>query len=76
MPLFRATVYTLSSAVEAIEGDAGISRTVIEAEAENAGRFEAEIRDRYIHDVDAMVDFGPVSNISKDGRWGQRFRSR
>jgi hypothetical protein len=61
MPRYRATVWILTSMVGAIEGDAGISRTIIEQEAESAQDFESTIRDQYLHDVDCEVSFGPIS---------------
>lgn len=65
MKRFRATVYHLSSMVEAMIGDEGIKRSIIELDAENEAMFKATIMDYYIHDVDAMVDFGPVSEVKR-----------
>lgn len=59
---FRATVYHLSSTVACVEGYAGMSRYVTEDIAEDESMFKAIVRDRYLSDVDAEVDFGPVTN--------------
>lgn len=59
--LYRATVYVLSSVAAAVDGDEGIVRYVTEEHAESARMFEAQVRDRYIHDVDTEVWFGPIS---------------
>jgi len=61
MKYYIGTVYTLPSMVEAIIGDTGIVRRVLRFKTESPEMFKAIIQDRYIHDVDAMVDFGPIS---------------
>jgi hypothetical protein len=40
-----------------------MSRMIIEEDARDAGAFEAQVRDRWIHDVDAEVSFGPISRV-------------
>ena len=65
MKRFRATVYHLSSMVEAAVGDEGISRRIIEGDAENPEMFKACIRDRWLSDVDADVSFGPISEVHR-----------
>lgn len=65
MKRFRATVYHLSSMVGAIDGDAGIRRYITEEDAEDVAMFKAQVCDRYLPDVDAEVDFGPVSEVSR-----------
>lgn len=60
MPIFRATVWHASSASLAVE-DYNPDRYIAEMEAENEEYFECEIRDRYIHDVDADIVIGPIS---------------
>jgi hypothetical protein len=59
MPIFRATVYHCSLSVLAVEGY-NPTRFITEHEAENEGMFEADIRDHYLHDVDADIVFGPI----------------
>lgn len=58
---FRATVYVLSSMAAAAEGDAGLTRLIAQEQAESAEMFQAQVRDRWLGDVDAEVSFGPVS---------------
>lgn len=59
---FRATVYVLSGMAAAVEGDAGITRLVVQEDAESAEMFRAQVMDRWsARDVDAEVSFGPVS---------------
>jgi hypothetical protein len=65
MHYYIATVYVLTSMVGVIEGDAGISRRVIRLQTTSPEMFKAEIMDRYLHDVDAEIDFGPVSLSKK-----------
>lgn len=65
MPRFRATVWVLTSAADVVDGDAGINRYITEKDAEDARDFEADIRDQYIHDVDTMVWFGPISEVKR-----------
>ena len=65
MPKFRATVWHLSSTAEVVEGYAGVRRFIVEEEAQDKRMFEARIRDRYIHDVDADVSFGPITRKEK-----------
>jgi len=61
MPRFRATVWTLSATAACVEGDEGIERRVVELDAEDERKFEAEIRDWYISDPDNDVWFGPIT---------------
>ncbi len=62
MPRFRATIWVLSSTAEAVEGDAGITRRVLEWQADNENNFKADVLDRYaLADVDAQVWFGPIT---------------
>ncbi len=61
MNRYRATVYVLTSLALEHEGEAGIRRTVIEEGAESADAFKAQVQDRWLHDVDADVSFGPVT---------------
>jgi hypothetical protein len=63
MPRFRATVWVLSGTAAAVEGDAGITRFVAEREARSAEFFKANVMDDYIHDLDAEISFGPVSEV-------------
>lgn len=65
MKFYIGTVYVLTTMVEMEIGDAGIRRFVARFRCESAAMFKATIMDRYIHDVDATVDFGPVS-LSKN----------
>jgi hypothetical protein len=58
---FRATVWHLSSVAAAVEGDAGTSRFITEDVAESPDMFDAIIKDRYLHDVDAEVTLGPIT---------------
>jgi len=62
---FRATVWHQSSTSIAVEGENGGTRLIIEEDASSARQFEAKIRDRWIYDVDAQVDFGPISVVSQ-----------
>ena len=65
MPIYIATVYTLSAMAEAVDGDAGIRRQVHRLEARDPKDFEASIRDLYISDPDNNVWFGPIG-LSKE----------
>lgn len=62
MNIYRATVYYLSAASECVEGDAGITRRVVEQVAESEGMFKAQVMDDYTRNVDDLVEFGPVTN--------------
>ncbi len=64
MRRFRATVYHLSSVAACVDGDSATRRFIAEEDADDARMFEAQIRDRYIHDVDAEVSFGPISDVT------------
>jgi hypothetical protein len=68
MPRFRATVWHLSSAAEAVEGDAGIRRFVTEREARSAEYFKADVMDDYIDDLDAEITFGPITQVDLEER--------
>jgi hypothetical protein len=61
MKKYRATVYHLSSSAAAVDGDAGIRRFVTEEHASSVDDFKAQVRDRFLSDVDAEVSFGPVT---------------
>lgn len=63
MPLYRATVWTLSSAVGAVDGYAGLVRRIRTLSADSAEDFKAIVMDEFLHDVDCEVTFGPVSEI-------------
>ena len=73
MPRFRATVYILTSAVAAVEGDQGISRHIIELEAEDREMFKAEIHDQHLHDVDCEIDFGPITEKEHEDYLSRRY---
>lgn len=60
--LFRATVWHLSSVAACVDGDAGLTRYVTEGASESADMFEAEVRDRYLSDVDADITLGPITD--------------
>lgn len=62
MRRYRATVWHLSSTAAAVDGDSAISRYVTEEIAESADMAEAQIRDRYLRDVDAEVTIGPLTD--------------
>jgi len=64
MPVFRATVWTLTAMAEDMEGDAGIRRRVIEYVTESAKTFEAAVRDNYSTAPDTRIWFGPISEKS------------
>lgn len=70
MPLYIGTVWTLTSMVGAIEGDAGLSRRVVKMYVESPEMFKAEIMDRHLHDVDCELYFGPISLAKKQDRKG------
>lgn len=62
MKAYRATVWILTSAAEAVYGYAGVQRRILELEADSRDNFEAQVRDLYCHtDVDCDVSFGPIS---------------
>jgi hypothetical protein len=64
MPVFRATVWTLSAVDADIDGDAGIRRRVIEYVTESAKTFEAAVRENYLFNPDDAIWFGPISEKS------------
>jgi hypothetical protein len=67
MMAFRATVYVLTGMAAAAEGHAGLSRHVVEEQAESTEMFKALVSDRWCsRDVDTDVTFGPVTR--KDSR--------
>lgn len=61
MPRFRATVWTLSAAAGAVEGDAGIQRHIAEEFCYAESGFKAWVMDNYTHHVDDQVWIGPIS---------------
>lgn len=62
LTVFRATVWVLTGMAAAAEGDAGITRLVVQDVAEDEGMFRAQVMDRWSQrDVDCEVTFGPVS---------------
>jgi len=65
MPNYIATVWHNSSTGQAVDGDAGLRRHVIRLHAEDERDYRAQVRDRWIDDVDADVSFGPIS-LSND----------
>lgn len=68
MPLYRATVWVLTSTAEVVEGDAGIERRIVERREDSKERFKASVMDDYIYDVDNTVWFGPISEINERER--------
>jgi hypothetical protein len=61
MPIFRATVWTLSAMAAAVDGDNAIRRRIVELSADDERSFEAAVQDWYIDNVDNEVWFGPIS---------------
>lgn len=61
MPLFRATIWTLSATAAAVEGNAGLERRVVEYSADDEEDFIACVTDSHTRHVDDSVSFGPIS---------------
>lgn len=61
MPFFRATVWYLNDTAACVEGNAAITRHIVQREAENEDMFKADVMDSWSRSVDDDISFGPVS---------------
>lgn len=62
MPIYRATVWHVSSSAQAV-GDPG-ERKIVQMLALNRENFKALYQDQYLSDVDADITFGPITEKS------------
>lgn len=58
---FRATIWYLSAAAAAVEGNAGIRRYIVEHEAQDVEDFKAMVMDAATRHVDDSIEFGPIT---------------